>query len=184
MTFYKLLPQLPSPPQDMIDRVDRELAPAEMEVGYYQERFLTNWYGKAFPAARNIRIRNDEFAEWAKHNIIGDYKNAGLNYCNANPPAYKTSCGAHTDATRIYTLLYNVQTGGPDVTTCFWQEKGHPVIREPKAAGVDIDQLILLDSIQIPVGQWCILDTRILHSVENLVTARINFQISLDDHPW
>lgn len=184
VTYYQLLPDLPAPPQSMIDAVDRSLAPSVMEVGYYQERFLDNWHGKSFPAARNIRVRHEEFETWARENIISEYKNAGLNYCNSPPADYVTSCGAHTDATRVYTLLFNVEPGGPNVSTNFWQEEGYPVLREPKCAGTNTDKLKLLDGIVIPPGVWCIINTLVLHSVDNLIKPRINFQISLDDHPW
>ena len=155
-----------------------------MEVGYYQERFLTNWHGRSFAAATNLRIRHEEFEIWLKENIISEYVHAGLNYCNAPPASYATSCGAHTDATRLYTLLFNVQSGGPDVSTNFWQEQGYPVMREPKCSGLDTDKLHLLDSIVIPPNTWCILYTMVLHSVDDLVAPRITFQVGLNDHPW
>lgn len=155
-----------------------------MEVGYFQERYLDNWHGLVGPAAKNIRTRHRDFEAWARKNIIETYKNAGVNYCNAPPADHATSCGAHTDATRAYALLYNIQTGGQCVATNFWQETAQPVVQLPKSSCTDTDKLTLLDSVVIPQGVWCIINTQVLHSVDDLTAPRINFQISLDDHPW
>jgi hypothetical protein len=56
-------------------------------------------------------------------------------------------------------------------------------MREPHARVGDYNKLKVLDSGRLEEGRWAILDTRILHSVENLTGDRISVQISLDDIP-
>jgi hypothetical protein len=76
-----------------------------------------------------------------------------------------------------------MEPGGPNVTTNFWKEQGYSVHREMKSFGCDYSQLELLHTEQWPLRTWILLNTNVLHSVENLDKQRIQFQVSLDYLP-
>lgn len=182
---YKLLPHLPPVPEEIVNSVDLDRKPTEMEIGYYRERSLKNWYGRTFPALVNVRVRHELFENWVRENIIPEFIDAGVNYVVYNRnDGLASSTGAHTDGIRNFTVLYNLKTGGPNASTCFWQERGQELRRPPKTQGEDLTELVYVDSIFLPERTWCIIDTRILHSVEHLYSTRISFQISLNEHPW
>lgn len=187
MTFttYKILPHLPQVPEEIIQQIDLDHRPKINDLGYYHERQLRNWYGRDFAAMINVRTAHDEFASWARANIISDFIDAGVNYVLYNrEDGLPSSTGAHTDGTRNFTVIYNLRTGGPNAMTCFWQERNQDLYRPRKTQGEDLTELVYVDSIFIPEKTWTIIDTRILHSVEHLYSSRISLQISLDEHPW
>jgi hypothetical protein len=183
MTFlYKVLEHVPPPPQSIIDAVDRDHRPisAEMDVGYYHERHLKNWYGYDFAAGINIRIKNAELEKWCKQNVTRHIVDCGTNYVNYKEPMGRpTSTGAHTDGIREYVMLWDIELGGPNAELNFWQERGKPFLRPPKTQGEDLSQLEFIDKIRLPRGQWTLINTTVLHSVENLVSTRIGLHISL-----
>jgi hypothetical protein len=74
-----------------------------------------------------------------------------------------------------------VDRGGDDATTYFFQQKGHPVEREGHPTNItlcdDYSQLEIIDQIQFPLNQWVLLNTNILHGVENVTGSRINLVV-------
>ena len=67
------------------------------------------------------------------------------------------------------------------MTTVWYQEIGKPVVREGRARQPDYAKLTVLDQVVLPVNQWHILRTDILHSVENLQNNRIRISIDIDE---
>jgi hypothetical protein len=185
--IYKFLPDLPAVPDEIVATVDLELKPTRMELGYYHERTLTNWYGRNFTAVTNVRIKNPAFSDWVEKNITVDMNDAGVNYAVYNRDTgqgLELSTGAHTDGSRDFALLYIIKSGGDAVTTDFWQEKGQPLRRPRRTQGEDPSLLELVESVHIPERTWIMLEGRILHSVEHLTETRIGFQVSFDHCPW
>jgi hypothetical protein len=86
----------------------------------------------------------------------------------------------HTDVTRDYVLLYNVSAGGPDSTLCFWQEEGEQLFRDRMLAVERSPRLKLVDSTKGPFDCWYLMNTRVIHSVENVTSLRLNLQVSFD----
>jgi hypothetical protein len=183
--FYKLLPQLPHVPDEIFHSVDLERKPTDMEIGYYRTRKLKNWYGREIDSLVNIRTKHNAFEKWVHENIVKDTIDAGVNYVVYDrEDGLQGSTGAHTDGIRNFTVIYNIKTGGPNATTCYWQEHDQDLLRPPKTQGEDLSKLMYWDGIFIPERTWCLLDTRVLHSVEHLTSTRISFQISLNEHSW
>lgn len=181
--YYKFLPQLPHPPKELLEQIDLTARPKTNTLGSLNQRHLKNWNGRDFAAAQNVRRKfNDEFETWVRENITSDFLDAGLCYVDADEN--KSSTGAHTDDVRDYVIIYNILTGGPDATLCFWQENGHPIKRPRLTMGEDLAKLTLLESVVAPSHQWYLLDSKVMHSVENLVSARINLQVSLRENLW
>ena len=181
MFYYKIL-DLPQPPQELIDSVELNRKPDEMELGVYHQRHLKNWYGHDFKAAVNIRTKHEAFDKWVRENITDNFVDAGVNYTLVDLQGLdKISTGGHVDVIRKYTLLYNLQTGGPDATTTWWQETGKEVVRPPKTQAEDQSRLTPLEQVIIPTGVWALVYTQVIHSVENLIEPRVSFQVSLND---
>lgn len=181
---YKLLPDLPHPPDWLLDSVDCTLRPEVNDIGGIGKRILKNWRGYSGIPARNVRRKfSDEYINWIKENITPDFADASLMYCPGDHE--KTSCGAHTDGTRDYVLIYNILPGGPDAGLCFWQEHGQPLIRDRYTEVGDFNQLTLVDQVKGPYNVWYLVNGRILHSSEHLSSLRLNFQVSFNtSNPW
>jgi len=91
-------------------------------------------------------------------------------------------CGPHIDGTRDYTLIYVIQSGGPDHETVFWREKGtNELVRPLRYTVDDYNQVERIDGIKIPEKTWILLNSRVLHSVENIKQGRVSLQIAFDD---
>jgi hypothetical protein len=180
MTFlYKVLDDVLPPPQWLIDTVDLDKRPDMSEIGYFHTRTLKNWNGYNLPAGVNTRQQHPEFEKWVKENITKHIVDAGVNYVSIDSTDIARSTGAHTDGVREYVMLWDIELGGPDAELCYWQEKGHPLNRPPKTQGEDLTQLEFIDKIRLPRDKWTLVNTTVLHSVENLYSTRITFHISL-----
>jgi len=181
---YKLMPELPAPPDWLLNQIDYNAQPEVNNIGAMGRRVLTDWDGYAGPATKNIRRAFvDEYDTWIRENITKDFQNCSLMYCRNYNDAPST--GAHTDYTRDYILMYNVQTGGPDAELVFWQEEGKPLIRERGCEIGTKANLKKIDGIVGPAGVWYLANGRILHSTEKVIDLRLNFQISFDTStPW
>lgn len=137
--------------------------------------------GETFPNGRGARYAVGDLAiAWADKNVTTDYNDVGLYVIFGDQ--YHTVL-PHTDQTRVLSLLYLIDPGGDNVTTNFWKEQGHSIHREMKSFGCDYSQLELLHTEQWPLRTWILLNTNILHSVENLTCRRVQFQVSLDYVP-
>jgi len=137
--------------------------------------------GETFSNGRGARYAVGDLATaWVDKHITTDYNDVGLYVIFGDQ--YHTVL-PHTDQTRVLSLLYLMDPGGDNVTTNFWKEQGHSVHREMKSFGCDYNQLELLHTEQWPLRTWILLNTNILHSVENLTGRRVQFQVSLDYVP-
>jgi len=180
MTFlYKTFDSIPPPPQHIIDGIDLNFRPAKSQIGYFHERTLKNWNGYNIKAGVNTRQAYPEFETWVKENVTRHIVDAGVNYVSLDATDIPRSTGAHTDGVREYVLMWDIDAGGEDAALHYWQEKGKNLYRPPKTQGEDLTMLDLVGRVQLPKNQWILVDTRILHSVENLHRTRITLHISL-----
>jgi hypothetical protein len=178
--FFKVLENVSPPPKKLLEGINRTLRPSKAQLGNHHERFLTNWYGRNFKAGVNTRIICPELEQWVKENLTIHTVDTGVNYVTyTEESGLPISTGAHTDGTREFVLLWNIESGGADAELTYWREKGKPLYRAPKTHGADLSRLELVAKTKLPEGRWLLLDTRIMHSVENLTDTRISLQISL-----
>ena len=177
--FYKVLEELPAPPQAIIAGVDQSRRPTKMEIGVYHERYLKNWYGRNFTASRNVRVKYPDFEKWTRENLTDRFTDAGINYVNIEPSPEPVSTGAHTDITRCYVLMWEIQPGGDNSKTVWWRRRGKDIWCPPEEQAEDLNELECLDSIRLPSGVWTLINTQALHSVEYLTDTRIFLQVSL-----
>lgn len=180
MWTYIQCPNLPRPPQWLLDQVDVSLRPTANNTGYLQREPLINWRGYSGPAALNVRVLfNNDYVSWVKENITTEFENASLNYV-PEPPLIQTTA-PHRDYTRDYVLIYNVDTGGNDVKLEFWHEKDKSLVRDPGAACGQRDRLELIDTITGLENCWYLTNATILHSTDYMTRPRINLQISFKE---
>lgn len=183
--IYKLLHNLPHPPQHLIDLIDFDFKPETNNISTMAKRKLVDWKGYTGPALRNMRRAEEPFQsafdKWIKENITTDYQNSSLMYCHGSGFAEGSpSTGAHTDFTRDYVLMYNVRTGGENAELTFYKEKGKELIRERGSECGNLELLEIIDSVKGPANVWYLINARVLHSVENVDRLRLNLQISFD----
>tara|TARA_R110000868_G_scaffold41444_3_gene141688 strand:- start:1618 stop:2229 length:612 start_codon:yes stop_codon:yes gene_type:complete len=185
---YALLPDFPRPPKELTSVVPysqtliKEDGSSIHEVGtYYQMTQVRD--GKLMKCSSPASIIDKKIDSWLKENIpiIQDWKDTRVNYYI---PMEDTcdSIGVHTDKSKDYILLYNIDIGGPDACLTFWQERGQPLVREK---GLIVEDPSLLDKkyeIIGPIDCWYLINSRVLHSVEKVIKPRINIQISMYDH--
>ena len=124
----------------------------------------------------------DDWDAWVKENIYSDIVNTGGRVSVGNDT---TTHGAHADSQHngipVYKLYYLLESGG--ATTVFFREHGHPIERVGTTENIchcdDYSKLEVLDKVQFPVGQWVLLNTNILHGVEDVTGDRINLAVML-----
>lgn len=178
--IYRELPGLPHPPDEIVDLIDFDLRPETNNIGGRGQRYLEDWKGITGLANTNTLIKLDaRYEQWISDNITNTFQAGMVNYCQGSPE--RTSSGAHTDFTRDWLLLYNLRSGGPQSEICFWQERGKPLVRDRKTEVGKYCNLTLVKQIPGPEYVWYLINTRILHSTENVTGLRLNLQVAFGD---
>ena len=174
--FYKLLPNLPKPPQELLDEylIDPKDFPSTTPLHEVRIRHCTR-KGEKFLASKGVRIPvKDEFTNWVKKNITDQFTDVGANYRHCN----SDTGGIHTDTTRDFALSYNIINGGPNCRVVFWQEHNQPLERERGIQHLDFD--VVTPAFELPPGPdnvWFFHNTTMLHSVEGLSSPRIQVTV-------
>jgi hypothetical protein len=180
---YKLLPDLLDIPGDIQQRILIE-SRAESQIqnphvlGSSHGRLLykenQELYGRS--TAFVNRSVSAEIETWAKENITDCYLRVST--CSTDP-GFDHS-GPHRDQSRDFVLIYLLTTGGDQAVTRFWNLK---IPSELKNYYSDYNELTLVDELKSRPYQWYIMDTKKIHSVENINQGRTSLQISLThDH--
>jgi hypothetical protein len=148
--------------------------------GYQNRQLLIN--GKSITSTQSMRFNiGEEWIDWIRANI---YPDAELSSSGVSVTTGSRYHGAHCDATRNYALIYLIDPGGDNVETVFWQEHGHPIVR-PRINNVDqlfvsdYNYLTEIDRVRFPANRWVLMNTRILHGVENIDATRIAYQVKV-----
>ena len=188
--YFKVLHNLPHPPDWMIERIDMRYRPdmelfSPTDTEYVAIDEVTDWQAqdynwiKPMASNKNLRYRfNTEDEQWINDNITSEFERA-----NSGVMFFDHEQLPHTDTTRKYVLLYNIETGGPNATLSFWQELGHSINRTRGLAVDRGEHLELLESITGPDRCWYLLNTQVLHSVEGVSERRTNLQVSFEALP-
>jgi hypothetical protein len=181
---YKILDNLPPVPQRYIDIAFDVLNDGKGDIQNYAIDRFQYQEGKPFSSRNNPRIGLEEYmSEWVSEHISQEWIHIGV---AASTPNSTTGSnldyihGPHTDATRGYVLIYLIESSNEDQHTIFWQEQGKSLHRKRHVVPESYDNLIKINSIQIPLHTWVIFDTSILHSIENIRGSRIAFNIGFD----
>lgn len=116
---------------------------------------------------------NGKVIDWIRNNIDTGYDSIGLNHHNVT----NDSNIPHVDKTRNWILMWILDTGGEDVHTVYWQEKGFGVIREPGCYPRKNHDLIEIENHVFEPGRWILMSGNVIHSVENIQHTRKSIQI-------
>ena len=136
--------------------------------------------GKSYRNSRGFRYTLDQqVSDWVHQHLSDQYTDCGLSVIHGPDGLL----APHTDQTRRFAVLYTFDTGGADVRTAFYQEDGYPVERELREFGTDYDRLKEVHAVQFPLRTWVIMNTNVLHSVENLISDRVQIQFGLNSVP-
>jgi len=117
-----------------------------------------------------------ELERWIQDNICKKYNEVGIRYTHGSSE-YPASI-VHPDETSSCVLMYNLDHGGGWLN--FWQQWGHGVVRDDRYVINNYENVIRISQYETPNFCWYMVNTKILHSIENMKSTRINIQVSLD----
>ena len=184
---FQILPHLPHPPKWLIKKIDDSFRPKQEAFSQVSSSHLeikedSDWKNQSYnwiqPMASNKNKRchfEPEFLAWIRENITPTFQESNSGVMFFDEPQLP-----HTDLTRDYVLLYNLRPGGKNPILSFWHEEKEELYRDRMVTSKRGAHLRLIDSIQGPFDCWYLMNTRILHSVENVEELRLNLQISFD----
>jgi hypothetical protein len=144
----------------------------------YVERINVRQGKSSRNAFNNSYYLNNECLEWVKQNI-------DLNIFDIRITTTDPGCehkGPHKDLTRQYTGIYVLESGGPENQTCFYRDKNLPGLDCPTGHYItDYDRIETICCVKFNPGQWYILNSHILHGVENISQGRKTLQFSINN---
>ena len=180
--MFKLLPNLPQVPTWILNQLDITERPATNDIT--QLTHATDWQQQkyswiSFPSSRRSsrKIFTPDIINWMSTNIASNFntKNAGWQY-------FDTQQVPHTDVTREWVLLYNLEVGGNDVELVFYQEPGKQLTNGIRGVGFEnYDHLFELMRVPSPPSNtWFMFNSQVIHSIQNQQSTRVNLQLSFD----
>jgi hypothetical protein len=184
--FYKKL-NFPPIPEYIINSLESSLIDNTIvdDIGYEKKHIKNN---KQLTACRYSmgNVVNEELTSWLEQNIPDITSRFNILYqtqrSNNNIPSTHI---VHTDRLRLTALNYIIDTGGSNVVTSWYKEDGKNLHRLQKTPGsqsdsgaVDYKNLQLLESVNLEKNNWYIINTRILHDVDNITDTRKSISIS------
>lgn len=174
----------PSVPQWMLDQAYYQKATkiTQAEMNNWGDDFTARSLhkeGKVYKSAFPHGVFLDgDCVDWVRNNVISSFNDIRI---TSTLPGHER-CGAHTDRTRNYTLMYLIETGGDHHETVFYKELGVDELIRPNAYRIDnYQQLEIISKIKLKTNVWYLLSARVLHSIENITNGRTSIQISLND---
>jgi len=184
--FYKKL-NFPLIPIHILDSLESTLVNNIVvnDIGYNQIHIKNNTQLTACGYSMG-EVVNNKLISWLKENIPDVVSRFNILYQTQfsldNTPSTHI---VHTDRLRLTALNYIIDTGGSDVVTSWYKEEGMNLHRLQKTPGsqsdsgaVDYKNLQLLESVNLEKNTWYIIDTRILHDVDNITGTRKSISIS------
>lgn len=149
-------------------------------VETYSERVLQDHHYRAKSGYFFSKFLSSDATAWAKENISPDVQDIRFTFTTPG----RDRIGPHIDKSRDYTLIYLLSDGGNDHRTVFYKKINDTEIIHPRFYYVnDYQQLCDIGSIKIPLHTWYLLNSRVLHSVENIPDVRIAIQVSFSEYP-
>lgn len=180
-------PKLPQVPQDLVDLAYKSIHEWRHDptntnyVANDREQFTQGGVVKNSVAFVQFLLEKPVL-DWIHDNIIDHgYGNLRITQSTIDPNGGEKHKIAHTDFTRDFVLIYLLENGGPDHRTVFYHEKDQPLVRERNLRVFDYSLLQEIDSVRIPLHRWILMQTQILHAVENIPNHRVAFQLGIND---
>ncbi len=184
--FYKKL-NFPPIPEHIINLLELSLVDNTQvdDIGYGEKHIKNNKQLTACGYSMG-NVDNEELTSWLEQNIPDVTSRFNILYQTQksinNVPSTHI---VHTDRLRLTALNYIIDTGGDNVMTSWYKEDGKELHRSKKITGsqsdsgaVDYKNLQLLESVNLEKNNWYIINTRILHDVDNITGTRKSISIS------
>ena len=183
MSYFSIL-NLPSPPSELLEFISSSIVDAPMQK--ISGRKIIQLDGaEAEDAVYNRWSLDQKYVDYVaqlipelaniKFNVgFQSIKNVTGNLCQLHP---------HTDGVvrGPFCIHYMINVGGDDVKTIWWKQHDEPTVREPWKHVWNLAELEELDSTVFPEGQWNIMRTDIIHSVQSISTDRVALAIGFFD---
>lgn len=128
----------------------------------------------------------DDWEQWVRENIISEFVNTGVRIALGENT---TVHGAHADTwtgdpTRATCKFYYLlEDGGDNVETIFYKEKNQPLERKSTPQHpvtiYDYSTIEEIERFKIPLNQWILLNTNVLHGVENVTGKRTHLTVTV-----
>lgn len=187
MFTYAILHNLPKVPDSFVhqaleiaDQYQLDQGGEESDYGYKNRKLVKD--GRSFTTTYRSKFPLPELQAWVTKHIHPGGFDSDVSITSAKRGQFH---GPHTDKTRRYALLYNLRPGGPETETVFYRDPSRPVVlAEPLATATDLDQLEIIERVRLPVHQWAIINSLVLHGVENLSSDRVSFQVGINENIW
>lgn len=182
MFTYKYLDDLPKVPGHLLENFDSAKTDNELVMEIMNLTLETKNTKTKMVNYRRFHAEG-ELLKWLQVNIVEEAIDISMSFHNITDDV--ESQYPHIDRTRYYTLMYFTDLGGDNVITSFYQEQDGPLVRpeirlpSPEMALI-YDKLQLVDSVQFEKERWVILNSKIIHGIENMKRCRKSIQISLD----
>jgi hypothetical protein len=187
MWTYKILKDLPTPPDEFLALANQHAEAKTWGVDLhglhqkYADRVVLKDGEKVGFTFHYYQQLNEEFTKWCQDNIHPDAFDCGVRFCDGNRGPY---LAPHTDIKRDIAIMYLLDPGGEDAETFWYQEEDQDIVRGRKVHANDYSKLSIVDSVKFPTNTWVILNTLILHGVENVTGVRTALQLSANTNIW
>lgn len=181
MLLFQYVDHLPVVPADLIEQILNTVHSSPVDHAVAARTVTVN--DKIYNNIEYNRHRaSDDLTNWIHTHIGSDYVSMGVQI--QDPGLFNHTHFPHTDtAPRHWVLNYNIQPGGDHVITHWYQESDHPLVREGPTTPVDQNQLRVIESVQVQPFRWHVLNTSVLHGVENIHSCRIAITIGFAQNP-
>ena len=185
------MPHLPRVPEHFV-QIALSKAKAMDDGNYNQDRYNAAYLGRRLMRDGQMigsryqyaMAMDQEWNSWVDQHIMQGYHNTGLRVSVGQPgDSYH---GAHVDSQHdpeqpTYKLYYLLDRGGEDAVTCFYWEEAQPIERssawgDPTRCD-DYARLKVMERVRFPMQEWILLNTSILHGVENVTGSRVNLTV-------
>lgn len=168
--FYRYIDHLPPIPSELESDISEFSDSGIQDTNHIKDQTIR--YSRWDPS--------DRLTKWISNNITDDYLKLGIQVHEKVDLANKHN--PHTDKTRAWVLMYCLSTGGKNVTTTWYREDEKPMTRELGVYTPDIKgKLVKVESVTVEPRRWFLLNSRIIHSVENIEEKRVSVAVSLSD---
>lgn len=120
--------------------------------------------------------------EWWSQMLYGIKQRLSIWYTTI-PNHYIDTTGRmfmHIDYRRSATLQYIIDTGGDNVRTNFYQERGGPLFQDT-APNLEYDDVDLIDSVHMKKNCWYLFRSDVLHDVTGIENTRRHISVNFLD---
>jgi hypothetical protein len=133
---------------------------------------------------------NTEFMDWLARELPGNVRGNWVKQTSGvREPGQAHAHIAHTDRVRRVAINYIIDTGGENVRTSWYRERGQSLHRDYKGAGemvagrkqINYSDLELVESVVFEPMSWYMIQTDVIHDVQNITANRVSLTGNFDN---